>query len=183
MQSISQLNSTNLNLKLALNETATPSPLASTTLPLLPPSTMDSLVHTTAKYKPVLKPILKAEMYPDRFSHITLTRMEYPEPSVDASPSASSLLSSSSSSSAADASSSQFVNSSNKLASAAAAARPNTRKPKPRNKLRYMTQPITLIEIKESEEQEFNNENYNAMSQPPTQQQQQQAALATKTVN
>jgi hypothetical protein len=35
-----------------------------------------------------------------------------------------------------------------------------------------MTQPITLIEIKESEEQELNNENYNAMSQPPPQQSQ-----------
>ena len=138
MQSISQLNSTNLNIiKPGLNESE--------------PSPMDSIL--IKKYSPVLKPILKAEMYPDRFSHITLTRLEYPETADN--------LSDSNASDDTNAASASFVN--NNCMNKGKA----TRKPKPRNKLRYMTQPITLIEIKESEEQELNNENVNAMSQPP----------------
>lgn len=72
---------------------------------------------------------LKIEMYPDRFSHIKTTRLEYP-------------------------------NQESKTNVPEARKKVN-RRYKERNSARYMTQPVTLIEIKEIEE-ELNEQNQNS---------------------
>lgn len=72
---------------------------------------------------------LKIEMYPDSFSHIKTTRLEYPgQDSKTNVPEAK-----------------KKVN----------------RRYRDRNSARYMTQPVTLIEIKEIEE-ELNEQNQNS---------------------
>jgi hypothetical protein len=90
----------------------------------------------------------KTEIYPENFSNIKkrISRFDYSEPETTPSQLVIQqqqqpiLLQQ------------QTNNENNKT------ERRQLRKPKPRNKMRYMTQPITLIEIKESEE-DLNAEN------------------------
>ena len=73
--------------------------------------------------------LIKSEMYPDPYSHITVTCLEYPETKRD----------------------DKAITSTEKqkeLSKAQSRAKRYSR----RNNIRYMTQPVTLIEIKETEE-------------------------------
>ncbi|RNA30873.1 hypothetical protein BpHYR1_001246 [Brachionus plicatilis] len=72
---------------------------------------------------------LKIETYPDRFSHIKTTRLEYPSQECRANVSETK----------------KKIN----------------RRYRDRNSARYMTQPVTLIEIKEIEE-DMNEQNQNS---------------------
>ena len=66
--------------------------------------------------------LLRSEMFPDRYSHITTTVLEYPEKKTEIK-----------------------------------AEKEKKRRPRSRNNVRYMTQPVTLIEIKEIEEEQAQN--------------------------
>lgn len=72
---------------------------------------------------------LKIEMYPDRFSHIKTTRLEYPNQECKTN--------------------------------VPEAKKKINRRYRDRNSARYMTQPVTLIEIKEIEE-EMNEQSQNS---------------------
>lgn len=80
--------------------------------------------------------LIKSEMYPDPYSHMTVTCLEYPEKKCD----------------------DKAVSSTEKqkeLSKAQSRAKRFSR----RNNIRYMTQPVTLIEIKETEEDGFSAQN------------------------
>jgi hypothetical protein len=89
----------------------------------------------------------KFEMFPDRFSHMKSTRLEYPEirNQLENSPDLSSL----SSTTTINNTSSKQLRQKRKLQ---------------RYSARYLTQPVTLIEIKESEE-DFQANEHNNMHQ------------------
>jgi hypothetical protein len=88
----------------------------------------------------------KFEMFPDRFSHMKSTRLEYPEIRNQIENSLSSASSTTTSS----------INntSSNQL---------RQKRKLQRYSARYLTQPVTLIEIKESEEDFQTNDHHNNM--------------------
>lgn len=90
----------------------------------------------------------KFEMFPDRFSHMKSTRLEYPEIRNQIENSLSSV--SSTSTSTIDNSLSNQLRQKRKLQ---------------RYSARYLTQPVTLIEIKESEEDFLTNDHHNNMHQ------------------
>lgn len=74
--------------------------------------------------------LIKSEMYPDPYSHMTVTCLEYPESKDN------------------KAMNSNSTEKQKELSKAQSRAKRFSR----RNNIRYMTQPVTLIEIKEMEE-------------------------------
>jgi hypothetical protein len=104
------------------------------------------------RFKPVAMRmnLLKIDMYPDRYSHMKTIRMEYPDEVATTT------------TTVAVAATSPLTPASPPVMVSATTTSPNVlsannkpksnRKTKQRNKLRYMTQPIRLIEIQETEE-------------------------------
>ncbi|CAF0723890.1 unnamed protein product [Brachionus calyciflorus] len=99
---------------------------------------IDNLIGT-----PSMRPLssrmnfLKIDMYPDRFSHIKTTRLEYPTPLLSSQETKANLVNS---------------NTTSPNLSQNETKKKINRRYRDRNSARYMTQPVTLIEIKEIEE-------------------------------
>lgn len=94
---------------------------------------MQDIKRTKAIEQPSRFFLSKFEMFPDRFSHMKSTRLEYPEIRKQIENSLSSVSSATTNNNA----------SSNQL---------RQKRKLQRYSARYLTQPVTLIEIKESEE-------------------------------
>ncbi len=91
----------------------------------------------------------KVEVYPDLYSHIKSTRLEYPKSQLATrNDDISSILGSS-----------KFTN--NNTTSHQSSNSSNKKQRRLRNPSRYVTQPITLIEIKELEEENHHNHTTN----------------------
>lgn len=122
--------------------------------------------HSQPRFRPVPMRLnlLKIDMYPDRYSHMKTIRLEYPDDSITTNTSTNTnhtnnnVLNQNTSSNL-----NTKPNSNGPITSTTTTTTKSNRKPKQRNKLRYMTQPIRLIEIKETEEDlnEINTPTFN----------------------
>lgn len=98
----------------------------------------------------------KIEVYPDRFSHIKTTRLEYPVVNSSIPVFSTPSFAFNKFTNDENIENNKILNTATTTTTTpATSAKPplKTRKCRPRNSLRYMTQPVTLIEIKETEEE------------------------------